>query len=306
MRGQAIMKSPHANLLKDLTLFIFILIGANAAHAQFGFGDEVDTFCAGMPGFENPPVYGVVNCSKCHNPADNGKDRTEAYSLYKNNNKSPSQALCNLEAPPPPPPTCTDNDLDSFSVEGGICGEIDCNDNDSAINPAAIELCSDGIDNNCNMLVDTLDVTAVDCPGACTDVDNDMFSPDGGVCGMVDCNDNDAAINPGAIEICGDNIDNNCNDMIDTAEPSCPVVNPPPVDPMDPLIDAEMIKAKLKVLTMQIEALKSERKALKKKLGKIKKNKKNKKDEDDDEDEVDELDEDDDNDEEDEEDDDDD
>jgi hypothetical protein len=282
MGSQVIMKLQSMNFLRKLILLILFSTGINPANAQLGFGDEVDVFCAGMSGFESPPVYGVVNCAKCHNPGDNTKDRTEAYFLYKNNNKSPSQALCDIEAPPPPPTTCTDNDLDSFSIEGGVCGEIDCNDNDPAINPAALELCSDGIDNNCNMLIDTLDMTAVDCPKACNDADNDMFSPDGGVCGMVDCNDNDAAINPGAIEVCSDNIDNNCNYMIDTAEPSCPVVNPP-ADPIDPLIDAEMIKAKLKQLTMQIEALKDERKILKKQLEKIHKKKQHKKYENEDE-----------------------
>jgi hypothetical protein len=284
------MRTLYFYFLRSLILPVFLLTGINSVHAEPGFGDQVDVFCAGMPGFENVTVYGAANCAKCHNPANKDLDQTEAFQLYKNNNKNPSQALCNLEAPPlppPPAPTCTDNDLDSYSVEGGMCGLIDCNDNDAAINPGATELCSDGIDNNCNMLVDTLDATALDCPVACTDTDNDMFSPDGGACGMLDCNDNNAAINPGAIEICDDNIDNNCNDMIDTAEPSCPVINPPPVDPpvdpMDPPVDnAEMIKAKLKALTAQIKALKSEREALKKQLRGLKKNKKNKKEDDDD------------------------
>ena len=36
-----------------------------------------------------------------------------------------------------------------------------------------------------------------------------------GQCGSIDCNDADAAINPGAIEVCGNAIDDNCNGQID-------------------------------------------------------------------------------------------
>ncbi|MGR8931978.1 MAG: Ig-like domain-containing protein [Gammaproteobacteria bacterium] len=56
---------------------------------------------------------------------------------------------------------------------------------------------------------------------ACTDHDNDKYSPDGGACGPIDCNDYDAAVNPGAIEACNDRIDNDCNGYIDHKDPQC-------------------------------------------------------------------------------------
>jgi PKD repeat protein len=55
----------------------------------------------------------------------------------------------------------------------------------------------------------------------CSDQDNDKFSPDGDICGPIDCNDFDASINPGAIEACGDQIDNDCNGNIDGNDIHC-------------------------------------------------------------------------------------
>jgi hypothetical protein len=39
---------------------------------------------------------------------------------------------------------CTDNDGDGYAVEGGNCGEIDCDDTDADVNPGAAEMCDDG------------------------------------------------------------------------------------------------------------------------------------------------------------------
>lgn len=55
------------------------------------------------------------------------------------------------------PVTCEDLDNDFYSVEGGECGPVDCNDTDAGINPAASELCNDGIDNDCDTKTDCED-----------------------------------------------------------------------------------------------------------------------------------------------------
>lgn len=62
---------------------------------------------------------------------------------------------------------CTDLDKDGYSVEGGDCGPLDCNDNNPAVNPAAKEICNNQIDDDCNRLVDTRDpsCTGKDCIG---------------------------------------------------------------------------------------------------------------------------------------------
>jgi chitodextrinase len=122
-----------------------------------------------------------------------------------------------------PAPSCTDLDNDGFATEGGSCGPVDCNDGEPSVNPDAAEICTDGIDNNCNGLTDAADPTAVDCPisGVCMDNDGDRFSSDGGICGPIDCDDFDKAVNPGATEACGDDIDNDCDGAIDIADPEC-------------------------------------------------------------------------------------
>ena len=139
-----------------------------------------------------------------------------------------------------------DADGDSYTAD------VDCNDNNAAINPGAPEIC-DGIDNNCsNEIIAAIDeggvcsgtededndgvVNANDlCPSTplgeavdsngCTalslDVDSDTYLRD------VDCNDNDAAINPGATEICDDGIDNNCDSLTDQQDTvTCEIVAP--------------------------------------------------------------------------------
>ena len=87
----------------------------------------------------------------------------------------------------------SDVDGDGYTVIDG-----DCDDNDASINPGAVEICGDGIDQDCN----GSDLT---CP---EDIDHDG---DGYTENQSDCNDNDPSIYPGAPESCGDGIDQDCN-----------------------------------------------------------------------------------------------
>jgi len=88
--------------------------------------------------------------------------------------------------------TPVDNDGDGFDTS------TDCNDDDPAINPLAVEAC-DGIDQDCDGVIDNG-----------FDVDNDGFTTCGG-----DCDDSNPNVNPGVAEVPGNGIDDNCDGQID-------------------------------------------------------------------------------------------
>jgi hypothetical protein len=102
--------------------------------------------------------------------------------------------------------------------EGHCDNADDCDDGDPNVNPSRLEEC-DGVDNDCDELVDEAD--AVDADTWYADADGDGFGdaastqdaceqPSGHVAVAMDCDDSDAAINPEADEIC-DGVDNDCS-----------------------------------------------------------------------------------------------
>lgn len=132
--------------------------------------------------------------------------------------------------------SCTDNDSDGYSVEGGECGPVDCNDDNAAVHPNAIEgssgdpVCGDSLDNDCDGLVDDADtgcqecLTATDCDdgnpcttdscveGACVNTNNTLSCDDGNGCTVND-------VCSGGSCVAGPQMD--CNDNNECTDDSC-------------------------------------------------------------------------------------
>jgi len=128
-----------------------------------------------------------------------------------------------------------DNDSDGFGDSDNflvtcnppsnyVTDNTDCDDDDGTVYPGAPELC-DGQINNCN--TSTLPLIEVDNDGdgyvECTlngGWDGGNPTKSGG-----DCNDSNPNVNPGASDVCDDNIDNNCDGIIDFGCGDCDGVN---------------------------------------------------------------------------------
>ncbi len=93
----------------------------------------------------------------------------------------------------------------------------------AAINPGATEVCN-GVDDNCNQEIDEGGVCSTNSYYCDSDLDTYTSATPTGTCDTFecvpsectttqgdDCNDSNSAINPGATEICGNQVDEDCN-----------------------------------------------------------------------------------------------
>jgi hypothetical protein len=108
-------------------------------------------------------------------------------------------------------------------VSGKVTNNLDCNDANAAVKPGAIEVCNQ-VDDNCNGQVDD----GLPTMNTYADGDGDGYGAGAAVmsCGLFggrvtndsDCNDANAAVKPGATEVCN-GVDDNCVNGIDEGDP---------------------------------------------------------------------------------------
>ncbi len=108
---------------------------------------------------------------------------------------------------------------------GFVADATDCDDLDASANPGADEIC-DGVDNDCDGFTDEPD--AIDASTWYVDADADGYGgaglsstactqPSGYVADSTDCDDADAAVSPGAAELCN-GIDDDCDGSTDEGD----------------------------------------------------------------------------------------
>jgi hypothetical protein len=115
-------------------------------------------------------------------------------------------------------PVCEDLDGDGFSFGSSCGGPLDCQDDDPSIYPGAPEVCLDLVDNDCDGEIDE------GCTTTCTDADGDGYASESGCGTPIDCNDGAVNTHPGAAEICGNGMDEDCDAEVDEG---CSTTAPP-------------------------------------------------------------------------------
>jgi hypothetical protein len=91
---------------------------------------------------------------------------------------------------------------------GSTIGGGDCNDLDATVYPGHVEVVGNGYDDDCDGLADE-DVN--DIPSSdISDIDGDTYGLANG-----DCNDHASGIHPGAAEVVGNYVDDDCDGLAD-------------------------------------------------------------------------------------------
>jgi len=126
--------------------------------------------------------------------------------------------------------TPTDSGLgDEDADSDGHTSDVDCDDDDPAVHPAATELCN-GVDDDCDLLIDDDDPDLADGTAWYGDLDGDSWgdgdntvtaceAPASFVATDGDCDDGAADVNPDAAEVCN-GLDDDCDGLVDDDDDS--------------------------------------------------------------------------------------
>lgn len=202
-----------AVLLTCSLIFVFgLIVDIDSPEAKKPYRDNVNATCG--------TSYG---CDLCHiDPKGGGDLNADGIAFLESGYNA-----CYFcpEVPGCGGTQCTDNDADGYYAESNCGTGVDCDDNDPAVNPGAVESCSDGIDNDCNNKIDCADGACANEPscfvqdeicddGIDNDNDNKIDCSD-----KKDCNKDPACGGGGATpEICNDGIDNDGDNKVDCAD----------------------------------------------------------------------------------------
>ena len=111
-------------------------------------------------------------------------------------------------------------------LSGFTTDSADCDDTSALISPDATETCN-GVDDDCDSLVDDDDTAVTGTTAFYVDGDGDGYGgtgtvaaciqPSGATLASTDCDDADSTISPGATETCN-GIDDDCDSLVDDAD----------------------------------------------------------------------------------------
>ncbi len=179
-------------------------------------GSCVVTLCTDNDG----DGYGTQISSQCPKPGIDCNDNNAKINLGAPEICGNSvDENCNGNGDDPCGANCSDNtknqDETDINCGGTICGKC--------ANSKSCKISNDCQSNYCNPIT----LKCENLSAGCTDNDKDGYGAAGSSgCSKTgaDCNDNNAAINPGAVEVC-DSVDNNC---VNGADEGCPITTPKP------------------------------------------------------------------------------
>jgi hypothetical protein len=130
--------------------------------------------------------------------------------------------------------------LQCEAPSGYVPSATDCNDADPTIHPDGVEICDakviEGVaptDEDCDEVADDDDPSVTGTTTFYEDVDDDghgdpasaieaCLVPDGYAVLGDDCDDEETAVHPGSIELCGDGLDNDCDKAVDESGDDAP------------------------------------------------------------------------------------